>query len=144
MRFPIRSGVLIASAATLVAVGASPVPADPGGKNSFPLTLVCDDGNTYSVVVSGNGEFTPAHDTASNRTFIPTSFGPFHGVVTDSSGTVIDEFTDPAVFKGKSNKPRRTSITCTFEVHEVFEDPELGELTFDGEGSVTGFRTPAR
>lgn len=142
-----RTLLATAAAGCLTALSlAAPATSDPA--HGFPVHLVCDNGQTYDLVVSGNGDFTPAHDTASNTMFIPTWFGPFHGVVTDDDGNVVDEFTDPAVSKGKSNKTRRTTTTCTFEIHDVFDDPEdepdLGPLHFDGEGSVRGFTTPAR
>ena len=57
---------------------------------------------------------------------------------------MIDEFTDPAVNKGRSTRPRATSLSCTYTILEQFEDPELGLLTFTGSGSVEGFLTPAR
>jgi hypothetical protein len=122
---------------------ASPASADPRGPNSFPVELDCDDGSSYSVVVGGRGTFGVAHDTASNTTLIPTMFGEFTGVVLQN-GVVIEEFTDPPMYKGSSTKPRRTSVTCTYEFHDQFEDPELGLLEFHGAGSVTGFVTPAR
>ncbi len=133
----------MASAAVLGGIGTAT--ADPGNApNSFEVPLVCDNGATYTVVVNGNGNFTAAHDVASNATFIPTAFGPFHGVVTDEGGTVIAEFTDPAIAKGNSTKTRKTSISCTYSFDETFTDPELGVLTFHGEGDVSGFTTPAR
>jgi hypothetical protein len=135
----------IAAAAGLgVAVAlsiAAPAVADPKGET---IPLVCDNGVTYAVTVNGNGAFTPGHDADSKSVLIPTSFGEFHGVITDSTGTVIDEFTDPAVNKGRSTKPRATSLSCTYTIVEQFEDPELGLLTFTGSGSVEGFLTPAR
>jgi len=137
-----RSGFVLLSGTALALTGIAPGVADP--PNGFHVPLVCDDGASYDVVTNGNGAFTPAHDTASTRTFIPTAFGEFHGTVTDSSGTVIDKFTDPAIAKGSSDKARRTSIACTFSVTETFDDPDLGLITFHGEGSVTGFTTPAR
>jgi hypothetical protein len=136
-----RSGLVLLSTAALALTGAAPAGADPA--HGFPVPLDCDNGVTYAAVVSGNGEFTPAHDTASNTILVPTSFGEFSGTVTDSSGTVIDSFTDPAVSKGASNRARATSVTCTFSFTETFEDPELGLLTFNGSGSVSGFSTPA-
>ncbi len=140
MKLLIRSAVLATSAATLVAVGASPSPADP--KVEF-IPLDCD-GTAYTISVNGNGAFTPAHDTGSSGVFVPTRFGEFHGTVTDSEGTVLDDFTEPPLDKGRSAKAPRTWATCTYTVHDEFEDPDLGVLTFDGQGEVTGFWTPAR
>jgi hypothetical protein len=130
------AGLGIAAALSI----AGPSSADPKGS---PLPVTCDNGVTYQVTVNGNGAFTPGHDADSTSVLVPTSFGEFHGVVTDSTGEVIDEFTDPAMFKGSSTKPRGTSLSCTLTIFEQFEDPELGLLTFTGTGSVEGFLTPA-
>jgi hypothetical protein len=136
-----------AAGVVLVAVGTSisgPAVADPVNApeiESLPLTC---DGQTYQVVVNGNGAFTPAHDTDSTRMFIPTSFGEFTGTITDAQGEVIDSFTEPPMAKGSSTKARSTSVDCTFTFSEDFVDPELGPLHFEGSGEVTGFYTPAR
>ena len=85
------------------------------------------------------------HDLASTTILVPTSFGEFHGTVTDSDGNVIDEFVDPPMTKGSSgNQARATTTSCTVTIAEIFDDPVLGTLTFTGEGSVTGFVTPVR
>ena len=116
--------------------------ADPKPEDGSFL-LVCGE-VTYEVVVNGDGDFTPAHDVGSTRTFVPTSFGEFTVVVTDADGEVVDTFTDPVLDKGSSNKPRRTSLTCTYGFEEHFVDPELGPLHIEGSGTVTGFYTPVR
>jgi hypothetical protein len=118
----------------------APASADPKGE-LIPLT--CEGGATYWLAVNGNGDFTPGHDVNSTAMLIPTSFGEFHGVITDDTGAVVDEFTDPATAKGNSTKPRATSLSCTFDIVEHFDDPDLGPLTFTGTGSVEGFVTPA-
>ncbi len=120
-----------------------PASADPTGE---VIQLDCDNGTTYWVAVqeSGNGAWSPGHDVNSTSTLIPTAFGEFHGVITDSTGQVLDEFTDPPTVKGSASKPRSTSVSCTFEVTEQFDDPDLGLLTFHGTGSVEAFVTPVR
>lgn len=138
------SGIVagLAAAATLVAVGSAA--ADPvNSPGSFELPLACDDGSSFTAVVTGNGEFTPGHDTASNANLVPTGFGEFNIVITDDEGNVLEEFTEPAVSKGNSTKDRRTSVTCTFGGSESFTDPHLGVLHATFEGSVIGFVTPA-
>ncbi len=140
-----RPGAAVAMAATVVLVGSGTATADPtGSKNSSEVPLVCENGTTYAAVINGIGTWLPAHDLASNTMLIPTAFGEFHGVVTDEAGNVVDEFTDPAIVKGNATKPRKTSISCIYSFDETFTDPELGVLTFHGEGGVTGFATPAR
>lgn len=138
-----RCGAVLAMAAVFSSAGAAT--ADPGNApNSTVVPLVCDNGSTYTAVINGNGAFSPAHDLASNTTLIPTAFGPFHGVVTDANGTVVNEFTDPAIDKGNSTKTRATSVSCIYTFDGTFTDPDLGVLTFHGEGGVIGFTTPAR
>ena len=136
---------ILASVAALgVAVSvclAAPASADPKGE---PIPVTCENGVTYMVTVNGNGAWTPAHDANSTSILIPTSFSGFHGEVTDSTGTVIDSFDEPASARGSSSKARATTTSCTFEIVEHFTDPELGELTFTGSGGVTGFITPVR
>lgn len=131
-------GLVIAS--SVVSAGAAS--ADPKGE---VIPLVCDNGMSYQITVNGNGEFTPGHDLASTGVMIATAFGEFHGTVTDSAGNVVDEITEPASTKGSSGDHlRATTTTCTFTVSNTFDDPELGTLTFAGEGTVTGFVTPVR
>jgi hypothetical protein len=132
----------VGTAWTLVVIG--PAAADPvNAPNAFTVPLECDDGASHEVVVSGNAVFGVGHDLASNAIFVPTAFGPFHGVITDDDGNVLEEFTDPPSTKGSSTKSRETSISCTFVTDETFTDPEFGVLHLQGEGSVVGFSTPA-
>src|SRR6266540_3332493 len=138
-----RVGAVVALGAASMLGGVGAAAADPGrAPNSIEVSLVCD-GVTYEAVVNGNGDFQVAHDTDSNTILVPTAFGPFHGVVTDDAGGVIDDFTDPPLVKGNSTKSRITSLSCTFSVDDTFTVPELGVLHFHGEGSVVGFSTPA-
>ncbi|MEO6711919.1 MAG: hypothetical protein ABIM89_00650, partial [Mycobacteriales bacterium] len=140
-----RSGLVLAITAAAMLGGTGTAAADPANSpRSMTIPIVCTDGHSYLIVVNGNGDFSPGHDVASNATLVPTAFGPFHGVVTDDAGNVIDEFTDPATSKGNSTRTRATSIACTFSFSATFTDPVLGVLHFNGEGSVVGFVTPAR
>jgi hypothetical protein len=139
----IRSALLVTGLAMAAALGgAGTASADPSQGELVPV--VCDNGHTYLVAVNGNGLWTPGHDVDSTTMLIPTAFGEFHGVVTDSEGNIIEEFTDPAAAKGRASRPRATTTSCTFTITETFLDPELGLLTFTGTGSVTGFVTPVR
>lgn len=138
---------LMAAAATAVtmsaglAFGTSPAVADPKGS---PVTLTCDNGSTYSATLSGNGEFTPAHDLAGTSMVVPTSFGVSTFVLRDASGAIIDSETSPPVSKGSSEKDRATSVHCSYVFQATFEIPELGQVTATGSGTVTGFVTPVR
>lgn len=143
-----RLASVVAVVAAVVLGGVGPASADPGNApGASQLPIVCADGS-YTVILMGRGEFTPGHDVASNTTFVPTMFGPFHGVVTQvSTGTVLDEFTEPPSAKGSSTKTRATSVECTYTIEQTGVDPafpELGLLHFVGHGSVIGFTTPAR
>jgi hypothetical protein len=134
----------------VVPVMAGSAGADPThAKNAAPITLVCDNGQTYNAVTnSGNSNvqtFSPAHDIASTSVLVPTSFGPFSGTITDSSGAVIDQFTDPPATKGNSHGAGSAPINCTFSFSETFTVTETGgdlppgTYTFTGSGSATGF-----
>jgi hypothetical protein len=85
--------------------------ADPSKGDTVPL--VCDNGKAYTVVVNGNGEFTPAHDLNSNTVFVPVSFGSTTITAVLPDGTVMT-FTEPGSSKGQSAKGLKNPVTCTF------------------------------
>ena len=134
-----RTAALAAAMLGLATALAGPAAADPKGE---VVPVECGE-TTYLVAVSGNGRFTPGHDTASTSMLIPVSFGEFTGIVTDEDGNEVDHFVDPAASKGPGATNKAT-VDCTFSVSETFEDPDLGTLTFTGSGSVQGFVTPGR
>jgi len=108
-----------------------------GDPNGEVLPLTCG-GVSYTVVVSGNGEFTPARDTASNKVFIPHAFPSFHGEIRDAAGTLVDSFDDPPVVQGSGKQ--KNDLSCTYSFHFVgdgSDDFPVG-WTFDGVGTVTG------
>jgi len=118
--------------------------ADPKG-NVFPIT--CDNGQSYDVAVNGNGEFSPAHDTASNATLVPVSFGPFTGTVRDLDGNVVESFTEPGASKGQSAKGLKNAVTCSFSFTEVSDGSDPGfpaGYTFSGSGTAVVRITPNR
>jgi hypothetical protein len=137
-----RSIVVAAGLGVAAALSIStPASADP--KNE-PFEIVCDNGTTYWATDNGYGQFAPVHDVDSNSMLIPTSFGDFHGVITDSTGAVVEEFTDPPVAKGSSTKPRATSVSCTYVVSGEFDIPGIGPVTVTGTGTVEALLTPVR
>jgi hypothetical protein len=140
-----RLGKFIVAAAGLGVAAAlsisAPASADPKG---HPIEIRCDNGTTYWAVDMGHGLFAPVHDVDSNSMLIPTSFGEFHGVITDSTGTVVEEFTDQPAAKGSSTKPRGTSVSCTYFTVGHFDVPEIGRLDVAGTGTVEAFVTPVR
>jgi hypothetical protein len=135
-----------ATGVVLVAFGTAvggPAVADPvNAPNAERIPLTCGD-QTYDIVVNGNGDWSPAHDTASTRMFIPTSFGEFSITVTNADGKVVDSETDPPSIKGSSDMARGTSVECTFAVEDDVVDPVEGPLHIAVSGSVNGFVTPA-
>ena len=135
----IVAGAGIAAAAA-VSISA-PALADPKG---HPIEILCDNGATYWAIDQGHGQFAPVHDVDSNSILIPTSFGEFHGVITDSTGTVVEEFTYPPAVKGSSTRPRGKSVSCTYFTSGHFDVPELGRLDVSGTGTVEAFVTPVR
>lgn len=141
-----RRSIILSSLAlgALSAVVAGPAGADPKSDETIPVE--CDNGQSYEVVVNGNGHFTPAHIVGDLGTFVPVAFGEFTGTVTSSTGEVLATFTEPAVAKGQSGK-NRDLFNCTYSFVEVSDgsDPEFpAGSVFTGGGSVTGFLTPAR
>ena len=147
-----RAKVLGACAALVVVVPvmAGSAGADPThAKNAGPISLVCDNGQTYSAVTnSGNSNtqtFSPAHDIASTSVLVPVSFGAYTGTLTDSSGAVIQQSTDPPATKGNSQGAGSTPINCTYTFSNTFTvtepggDLPPGTYTLTGSGSATGF-----
>ncbi len=122
--------------------------ADPvNAKSAFTTPLKCNNGQTYQVVVNGNGEFTPAHDINSNATLVPVAFGDFTGTIRNTSGMVVDTFTEPGAAKGQSAKGRKNLVSCTFSFLETSDgsDPEFpAGFTFTGTGTVVVKITPSK
>jgi hypothetical protein len=111
------------------------------------LPVECDNGESYSVVVNGNGEYTPARDTGSTTVLVPISFGNFSYHIVLPDGAVIDGSDPGAEYKGHGavaqHNPRDT-VSCTFgETTTVTEEGDefpVGTVeTFSGE--VTGYLT---
>lgn len=143
-RTPRVGRLVVAGAGLAVAASLSitqPASADPKGHS---IQIVCDNGTTYWAIGSGHSQFAPVHDVDSASLLVPTSFGEFHGVITDSTGAVVEEFTDPPVAKGSSTQPRATSVSCTYYTSGHFDVPDLGRLDVTGSGTVEAFVTPAR
>lgn len=97
---------LIAPAAFAVAATAptSPAVADPS--RGLVAQATCSDGNSYDVVVAGNGDYLPAHVLTSTQVVKPVAFGPFTTTVTDRGGNVISTETNEAMAQGGGTSPR--------------------------------------
>ncbi len=124
--------VLLFSAA-LVAVAIAPTAvADPiNAKNSLQLQAVCGT-RTLTVVVNGNGEFTPAHVIGSTSVFIPTAFDTTFTFTPTGGPTMVQHDTSA------KSAPLQNTMTCTIPF-QSFPSP-VG--TFTIQGTVTGFLTP--
>jgi hypothetical protein len=122
--------VFAACAAALIVPAAT---ADPGhAKNATQINAFCG-GQQVTVVVNGNGEFTPAHVVGSTSVFIPTAFN-ITFTFTPTGGSPMSE-TDTSSKKS----PVKNTTTCTIPLQTLFSGPE-GTGTI--EGTVTGFFTP--
>jgi hypothetical protein len=132
----LRRITLSALVAVVFAIAAQSASADPlNDKNSMVFTATCG-ATQLSVVVNGNGEFTPAHVIGSTSVFIPTAFDLTFSF-TPTGGATQSE-TDTSA---KANQPRN-AVTC--ELPAALNTFTTPEGTFTLSGTVTGFFTPAR
>lgn len=151
MRCPERvplGGYNMARARTLSVVGiatalavpmlSGPAFADPA--KGLPITLTCGSTTFQVLGVPGEGDFTPALDTTSNKVFIPHAFGEFTGSLYDANGVLVDSETDPATVQGSGKQKSDLSCTFTFSVVSDGSDPNgpPAGWTFTGTGTVTG------
>lgn len=127
-RCAVLGAAVLALAVFVPAASADPV----GAKNSLTIPATCDNGQSVTVVVNGNGEFTPAHVLGSTAVFIPQAFD-LTFEFTPTGGTTETE-TDTA------SKPNVHGdlVTCSFDVTQSFP---FGTLHLFG--TATGFFTPA-
>ncbi len=116
----------------LLSVGVASA-APTNAPNAETFLLECDNGESYTVVVNGNGTFTPGHIIdGDGGVLIPVAF-TFEAV--DADGNVL--FSESIAKNGKMKGLTGDLIVCTFG--ETFE--ENGQtITFTG--TVTGFVTP--
>jgi hypothetical protein len=130
-----RSAVLV-MLLVVAAVSAQTATADPvNAKNAGFFTAIC--GTTQlSVVVNGNGTFTPAHVIGSTSVFIPTAFDLTFTFTPTSGPTETDTETS-----AKARQPKN-AVTC--ELPAALNTVTTPEGTFTISGTVTGFFTPAR
>jgi hypothetical protein len=127
----IRLFASLAVVAGLSVSVAAAAPTNAPGAEPFPLE--CNNGVTYTVVVYGRGDFTPAHVIdGDGRVLKPVAFT---FVVTDSAGNILS--TDSIAKPGQMQGLAEDLIVCTFT--ETFEDN--GE-TITATGSVTLFVAP--
>lgn len=133
-----------AGAAGALALGMTALPASadpPADVSGETLTLDCGNAGTYEVVTApGEGQWTPAFDTKSNKVFIPVAFGPASGSVTVvETGEVIDSFSDDSTVTKGGQRRGQPTVDCTYSTSFTESDEELGELFIEFSGEVTVF-----
>jgi len=129
-----RRLLVLAICGALAAVAIAPTAgADPvNAKNSTQIEAVCPGSAPFTVVVNGNGEFTPAHVLGSTSVFVPTAFDTTFTFTPPGGPTETNHDTSAKA------APISNTITCDIPF-QSFPSP-FG--TFTIEGSVTGFMTP--
>jgi hypothetical protein len=133
-RYRALAGML--AMAVVMVGGAGSVGADPiDSPNSEVITLSCETNGIVTVVVNGNGVWTPGHVTTNNQVGIPYEFH-ITGTFTPADGGPTETFTDDLV----KPAPRNGRLdTCTF--HQEGED-EFGTFVVDGTVAIS--YTPAQ
>jgi hypothetical protein len=121
--------------AILVGVFAQTASADPShAKNAGFFTAVC--GSTQlSVVVNGNGEFTPAHVVGSTSVFIPTAFDLTFSFAPSGGGA-------PEVETNTAARQHQPGNAVTCHLPAALNTVTFPDGTFTASGTVTGFFTP--
>ena len=135
------------AAAGLLAAGATSAGAAPPERDV--VSLECDNGRSYEVVVNGNGSFTPGRIVGQTGVIVPVEFGAFEFEAVLPDGSTVGDFLEEGESKGGGNVVKRSprpTVTCTFsqtfvlpEADEEFDLPAGTEVRFSG--SVTGFLT---
>ena len=151
MRRIVKTGIVGAAASIAVPILAGTASAAPSNaKNAFPITVACDNGQTYSAVVIGGGSdnsnsgqtYNAAHVLTSNSVLIPTAFGESTYLLY-VNGSLVDQETQPAAAKGGGNAgvpANATLVSCTYSFQQSQTDPTTGDVyTFIGAGTVEGF-----
>ncbi|HKG03528.1 MAG TPA: hypothetical protein VKB03_10120 [Conexibacter sp.] len=135
-----RLASLLAIAAIATALSAGTAAAAPvNAPNAQVVALDCGDAGAFDVVVNGSGAWSPGHLLDGNGVVIPVAFGEETTTVRDAEGTVVDQFTDPAIAKGKgkARARNRTSVECTYSL-SFTEDGNTITVTGSAAGFLTG------
>lgn len=131
---------LIVPAALVVATTALAGPAGADPLKGLAAQATCSDGNSYDVVVPGNGYYPPAHVVTSTQVFKPVTFGEFTTTVIAPDGIVISTETNPAITQGGGNvlaHNPKSYLDCTISFGLVTAEG----LSISVTGTVTGFIT---
>jgi hypothetical protein len=127
-RFLMAVACLAFAGVMVPAASADPIHA----KNATQINANCGT-QRVTVVVNGNGEFSPAHVVGNTSVFIPTAFN-LTFTFTPTGGAPMPE-TDTSAKAG----PGKNTVTCTIPLQTLFSGPD-GTATI--QGTVTGFFTP--
>ena len=131
-----RTITALAGAAVLITAGltASPAMADPSGG---PLLEVdCGDAGSFTLTTNaGRGNYTPAFDTASNRVFVPVSFGETTFAVYDENDNLLEGGADPATTR-LGNRTGQGAMECAFSTEFTDDVPEIGPIRVVFSGTV--------
>ena len=132
----IRILLLLTSLLSLFGLSVSAAVAAPGNAPSATsFELECDNGEPYTIVLNGNGPFTPGHVVDGNgRNLIPVAFS-IEGV--DQDGNLV--FSDSGSKRGQMTGLTGRLTDCTFS--DVFED---GEFVVTITGTATVYEVPGR
>jgi hypothetical protein len=140
----------VAAGVALAGIGSAAWAAPTNAKDATPVKAVCDNGQTYWLVVNGGGNgansnsgqtFNAAHFITSNSVFTPVSFGE-STYSTYINGVLQGSFTQPAAAKGNGNggPKNATPLNCTYSFTITQTDPTTNDVfTFTGSGTVVGF-----
>lgn len=131
----LRRATVIALFAIVLGVFAQAASADPtNAKNAGFFTAVC--GSTQlTVVVNGNGVFTPAHVLGSTSVFIPTAFNLTFSFTPSGGGA-------PEIDTETSAKQHQPDNAVTCQLPAALNTATSPDGTFTVSGTVTGFFTP--
>ena len=126
-------GVALVTSTTLASGSAAW--SDPvKGRNAVTFPATCD-GRQVVFVLTGGGEWTPAHVVGTNEVFHPTAFDISRTFT--PPGGAPEEFELEATRQGQRKGVQDELVTCSFSISETDE-----EGTFTAVGTATGFFSP--
>jgi hypothetical protein len=95
-----------------VALGA-PASADPS-HGAVPVTLACENGETYQAVFEAGATWNVQQVTTSTQVVVPTAL-QYNVVVVDADGTLLFEYHSPWTYKGSSSGRPPHEVSCSFD-----------------------------
>ena len=130
----VRRLLVITTFVALATVTVAPfAAADPSNaKNSTVIHAVCG-AQPVTVVINGNGIFSPAHVVDSTSVFIPTALD-LTITFTPTGGSPMPDHSEVS-----KAAPIQNTTKCSIPLQTLFSGPD-GTATI--EGNVTGFFTP--